>query len=212
MWPVCLQSSFFDCMNKNPDSANIFLGINSVCQKKKRSVNDSFKVNNDNAECEDIYIRIRWGKGKGPLSFTRRRCSSSQIQRQASGTVYSPMGQSLDFAKRNENPSRCREGTLCLGYTYQSDTNLSAVCELEFGTCHLPLHGLNHEPLQLLTCSTCWAELRVEPWREALCALGKLEEPSSNSELFLGDVLWAHFLHLPSRETLKSFMVSTLCD
>ena len=39
-------------------------------------------------------------------------------------------------------------------------------------TCHLPLHGFNHEPLQLLTCSTPWAELRVEIRKEVLYALG----------------------------------------
>ena len=49
-------------------------------------------------------------------------------------------------------------------------------CELEFGTCHQPLHGLNHEPLQLLTHSTPWVELRVETRSEALCAQRKLEE------------------------------------
>ena len=28
------------------------------------------------------------------------------------------------------------------------------LCELEFGTCHQPLHGVKPEPLQLLTRST----------------------------------------------------------
>ena len=42
-------------------------------------------------------------------------------------------------------------------------------------TCHLPLHGLKHEPLQLLTLSAS-LELRMEIIREALCALGKLAE------------------------------------
>ena len=41
---------------------------------------------------------------------------------------------------------------------------------------HLPLQGLNHEPLQLLTFNTPWKALRVEIRREALCALGKLAE------------------------------------
>ena len=30
----------------------------------------------------------------------------------------------------------------------------SNVCELKFGTCHQPLHGIEHEPLQLPTCSS----------------------------------------------------------
>ena len=47
-------------------------------------------------------------------------------------------------------------------------------CELEIGTCHLPLHGLNDEPLQLLTLNSPFKELRVEIRRQALCALGKL--------------------------------------
>ena len=46
-------------------------------------------------------------------------------------------------------------------------------CQLQTGTCHLPLQGLNHELLQLLTFNTPWEELRVENRNEALCALGK---------------------------------------
>ena len=30
----------------------------------------------------------------------------------------------------------------------------SVYCELKFGTCHQPLHGVEHEPLQLPTFST----------------------------------------------------------
>ena len=53
---------------------------------------------------------------------------------------------------------------------------LDCPCELKFGACHLPLPGLNHEPPQLLTCSTPWPNLRVENRSEALCAQGKLAE------------------------------------
>ena len=49
-------------------------------------------------------------------------------------------------------------------------------CQLEIDTCHLPLQGLNHEPLQLLTFNTPSKELRVEIRSETLCALEKLEE------------------------------------
>ena len=53
-------------------------------------------------------------------------------------------------------------------------THCSWSCELEIKTCHLPLQGLNHEPLQLLTLNNPLKELRVEIRSEALCALGKL--------------------------------------
>jgi len=36
----------------------------------------------------------------------------------------------------------------------ESDKLGAPKCELEIGTCHLPLHGLSHEPLQLLTHTT----------------------------------------------------------
>ena len=45
--------------------------------------------------------------------------------------------------------------------------------QLQIGTCHLPLQGLNHELLQLLTFNTPRKELRVESRKEALWALGK---------------------------------------
>ena len=46
-------------------------------------------------------------------------------------------------------------------------------CQLPIGTCRLPLQGLNHEWLQLLTFNTLWKEFRVESRNETLCALGK---------------------------------------
>ena len=49
-------------------------------------------------------------------------------------------------------------------------------CELKSGNCRQLLHGVKHEPLQLLTRSTPCAELRVETRSEALCVLGTLEE------------------------------------
>ena len=46
--------------------------------------------------------------------------------------------------------------------------------ELEIGTCHLPLHGLNHEPQ--LRPSIPLKELMAEIRSEALCALRKLAQ------------------------------------
>ena len=42
-------------------------------------------------------------------------------------------------------------------------------CGLKFGICHQPLHGVEHEPLQLPTQHP-QAELRVETRSEALCS------------------------------------------
>ena len=47
------------------------------------------------------------------------------------------------------------------------------ICHLQIGTCHLPLQGLNYEPLQLLTFNTLQKEFRVEIRNEAFCALEK---------------------------------------
>ena len=75
-------------------------------------------------------------------------------------------------------------------------------CELEMGTCHLPLCGLNCAPLQLLTLSIPWKELRAETGSEVLCGLGKQKNRSSVS--YFQKMLWADFLHrLISRKALK---------
>ena len=50
------------------------------------------------------------------------------------------------------------------------------------GTCHLPLQGLDHALLQLLTLSTPWKEFRVESRNEALCAQGKTGQKNRSSE------------------------------
>ena len=49
-------------------------------------------------------------------------------------------------------------------------------CHLEMGTCHLPLQGLNHELLHLLSLDKQLKDFKVETRSEALCALGKLAE------------------------------------
>jgi len=88
---------------------------------------------------------------------------------------------------------------------------LYSKCELEMGTCHLPLHGLTHEPLQLLTISSPWKELRVEIRREALCALRKLGGTGLQIiRYFQEKLLWAQLLYLLiSRKSSKSFMVTS---
>ena len=74
---------------------------------------------------------------------------------------------------------RLRQRTIMLeqgGVQGGSVWKQSSYCELEFGTCHQALHGLNHELLQLSTSNTARAEFRVKIRSEALCVLGKLEE------------------------------------
>lgn len=82
-------------------------------------------------------------------------------------------------------------------------------CQLESGTCHLPLQRLNLELPQLLTLSTPWKELRVEIRSKTLCALGKTGRTGLQIVgYFQGKILWAQFLHLLiSRKALKSFLV-----
>ena len=46
-----------------------------------------------------------------------------------------------------------------------------SLCQLQIGTCHLPLQGLNHVLLQLLTFNNTWKELRAESRNEASCSL-----------------------------------------
>ena len=77
-------------------------------------------------------------------------------------------------------------------------------CELKFGTCHQPLHGLKHEPLQLPTRNTLLVDLRVETRSEALCALGTLEEQISRYLMFLEDFM-SPFLASPHLENTKIF-------
>ena len=60
----------------------------------------------------------------------------------------------------------------------------SLICQLQIGTCHLPLQGLNHVLLQLLTFNTLWKEYRVESRNEALCALGKTGRTGLQTDIF----------------------------
>ena len=85
-------------------------------------------------------------------------------------------------------------------------------CQLKVGTGHLPLQGLNHKLLQLLTFDTPWKEFRVETRNEALCALGKLARTGLQTvRYFQEKILWAQFVHLlMSREALKSVMVTSV--
>ena len=80
------------------------------------------------------------------------------------------------------------------------------------GTCHLPLQGLTHELLQLLTFNIPWREFRVggeqkwgtpgfgKTWRIGLHIVRHYQEL----------ILWVQFLHLlTSRKALNSFMVTS---
>ena len=82
-------------------------------------------------------------------------------------------------------------------------------CQLKIGTCHLPLQGLHHEQLQLLTFNTRWKEFRVEIRKEALCPLGKTGRTGLQIiRYFQEKILWTQFLYLLiSSKALKSFMV-----
>ena len=84
--------------------------------------------------------------------------------------------------------------------------------QLQTGTCHLSLPGLNHVLLQLLIFKTLWNEFRVENRNEALCALGEIwhnrssdifrnwfYEPSSYTSLYL---MYMHVKSLQSCLTL----------
>ena len=92
-------------------------------------------------------------------------------------------------------------------------------CHLQIGTCHghlpstyLPLWGLNHVLLQLLTFNTPWKEFRVENRNEALCAQGKAGRTGLQMvRYFQEPILWAQFWYLLiCIKALKSFMVMTV--
>ena len=57
-------------------------------------------------------------------------------------------------------------------------------CQLQAGTCHLPLQRSNYELLQLLTFNTPWKEFRVEIRNEALCVLGKTSRTGPQIDIF----------------------------
>ena len=82
---------------------------------------------------------------------------------------------------------------------------------LQTGTCHLPLQGLNYEPLQLPTFNTPWKEFRVEIRNEALWALGKTGRTGLQIvRCFQKKILWVQFFYLLiPRRAVTSFMVKT---
>ena len=83
------------------------------------------------------------------------------------------------------------------------------LCQLKTDTCHLPLQGLNHVLLQLLTFNTPWKEFRVEIRNEALCALGKTGRTGLQIDIFRR-FYESQFLHLLiPRETLTLLMVTS---
>ena len=90
-------------------------------------------------------------------------------------------------------------------------------CQLRIGTCHLPLQGLNHKLLRLLTFNTPWKQFRVEIRREALCALGRTCRTGLQIDrYFKKKVLWNQFLHLLTSRKIhsdvhSSWLAVTLC-
>ena len=95
-------------------------------------------------------------------------------------------------------------------YDYDDD-GVDYKLAIAIGTYHLPLQGLNHELLQLLSFNTPWKQFRVESRDEALCALGKTGRTGLQIVRYFQElILWAQFFYLPiSRKALKSFMVTT---
>ena len=85
---------------------------------------------------------------------------------------------------------------------------------LAVSACHLPLQGLNHVLLQLLTFNTHWRSSR---WRAEM-RRSVLSENWQHSLQFVRYsqelILWAQFLYfLISTKALKSFIVTTVsCD
>ena len=63
-----------------------------------------------------------------------------------------------------------------IGYCKYHSVTCSYQLALAKDTCRLPLPGLNHEPLQLLTFRPPWREFRVQSRNEAVSALEKLSE------------------------------------
>ena len=72
-----------------------------------------------------------------------------------------------------------------------STTNWHLPLALATGTCHLPLQGLNHVLLQLLTFNTPWRVFRVESRKEAWCGGG--EQGTGKTGLQIVTYLWSWF-------------------
>ena len=69
-------------------------------------------------------------------------------------------------------------------------------CQLQVGTCHLPLEGLNHVLLQLLTFHSPWKEFRVEKRKEVLCAQGKTGRTGLQIDIFQSQFFFFFFFLL----------------
>jgi len=72
-------------------------------------------------------------------------------------------------------------------------------CQLQIGTCLLPVQGLNHVLLRLLIFNTPWKEFGVESRKEALCwGRGEGDWQDRLSERYFQEpILWAQILILP---------------
>ena len=86
---------------------------------------------------------------------------------------------------------------------------LVQISQLQIGTCHLPLQGLNLVLLQLIF-NTLWKEFRAESRNEALCALGK----AGRTGLQIVNIFqsWlAYLLYLWDSQMAQSWRVCLQC-
>ena len=72
-----------------------------------------------------------------------------------------------------EEPGRLQStGSSRVGHDWVTECSRAGAHTHTHTHTHLPLQGLNHVLLQLLTFNTPWTEFRVESRSEALCAQG----------------------------------------
>ena len=89
-------------------------------------------------------------KGCPSMRFCRRRYISLETDRERSCLVRPLCWRRL---VGGEEKGQLPEVSV-LNIRPDTITHLLRVCELKSGTCHQPLHGVKHEPLQLPTHST----------------------------------------------------------
>ena len=101
-------------------------------------------------------------------------------------------------AHRREAGHRLRRVPLV--YTFMNlrcEPVIYFLCELESGTCRQPLHGLNHEQLQQLTCSPPeWRSAGRSGERHSVL-WENWKNRSSDSQIFLGEDFMSSILASP---------------
>ena len=88
---------------------------------------------------------------------------------------------------------------------------MGELCELKIGTCHLPLHGLNHELLQLLTLNIPWKAVKVETRNEALCDLENTDRTGLQIDIFREGFLGAQILASSNIQANTNIINSDIC-